>query len=158
MATTFTEEERNERVKQIGEYFSSTGKSTREISAYFTANFFPISNKTVSKYIHLYKDLFGNSEDIDKKIDINTSKSIEDPQTLERVLKVSRLVLQGNSINEIALDLNEKTNVIKGDIYTRLKMYSQNDEDMIIYYNAVKNNLERKKFKALEKNRKKFKK
>ena len=50
MAKKFTEEEKNERIELIGEYFLETGASTREIAKHFSENQFKISNKTVSLY------------------------------------------------------------------------------------------------------------
>ena len=62
-----------ERIDLIGKYFLETGKSTREIAKYFSSNFFPISNKTVSLYIKAYKKNKPQfSNEIDKKIEDNT--------------------------------------------------------------------------------------
>ena len=56
MAIKLTEEERNNRIKMVGEYYINTpNASVRTTSQYFKENYFDISIATVSNYIELYK-------------------------------------------------------------------------------------------------------
>lgn len=140
MVKKLTDEERLELIKKVGEYFLETGSSVREVSRIFNEEYnIEISGKTVSKYIHEYAKNFGKKDEIESKISNNTSKSIEDSSIQSRVLSAARLALEGKTIKEIAKELNSTENVIKGDLSKRLYMYSLVDEDMGIYYDAVKN-------------------
>ena len=85
------------------------------------------------------------------------NKSIEDPDTRERVLKVARLVLDGHSKKEVSEILNISEKVVERDISSRLLMLSEIDDDYKIYYDAVINCLHKNQVKTIENNRKKYK-
>ena len=158
MGKKYTEEERLERIELIGNYFLKTGSSTRDIAKYFTENYFEISNKTVSLYIKEFmKNHSKSKEEINILIENNMNKSIEDPDTRERVLKVARLVLDGHSKKEVSEILNISEKVVERDISSRLLMLSEIDDDYKIYYDAVINCLHKNQVKTIENNRKKYK-
>ncbi|MBO6195614.1 MAG: hypothetical protein J6O56_04690 [Bacilli bacterium] len=148
------EQERLRRIEMVGNYFLETGKPTREISRYFSDNYFEISNKTVYSYIKKYQELHKDKkDDINKLIDNNTEKSIEDPEVRERIFKVARLVLEGYTKEEISEILNISVKIVERDINPRLEMLSEHDEDLKIYYDAVINSLNAHQINALNENR-----
>ena len=55
--TVDNEDERLRRIIMVGKYVAETGSSTRKTAKYFTENYFPISNYTVSDYCNRYKKL-----------------------------------------------------------------------------------------------------
>lgn len=119
MAKTFTEEERDKLIEQVGSYYLITKESYRDI-----AKDFGISAPTVKDYIDKYKKLHGHlAAEIDASIKEKTSQndSINNPTVKERVLKVYMYILQGYTFEEIAALLNESINTVYNDINIRLE-------------------------------------
>lgn len=148
------ESERLRRINLVGEYFVNTGASTREIAKYFSSYYFEISNKTVSLYIKEYMKMNPEKEEeIKKKIDINTEKTIDDSYVVERVLKVARLILDGKTIEEASKELDISYKTAERDISVRLKELGKNDSDLKKYYDAVVKVLHVHQVDALNENR-----
>lgn len=99
-----TEEERLRRIIAVGEYVSENGTSSRKTAEYFSKNFFPISNNTVSEYCKLYIRLYPHkSAALVEAIKNNKEKTIEDEDVLKRVLYNASLVTEeGYTIEEIS--------------------------------------------------------
>lgn len=119
MAKTFTEEERDKLIEQVGSYYLITKESYRDI-----AKEFGISAPTVKDYIDKYKKLHGHlAAEIDASIKEKTSQndSINNPTVKERVIKVYMYILQGYTFEEIAALLNESIYTIYNDINIRLE-------------------------------------
>lgn len=119
MAKTFTEEERDKLIEQVGSYYLITKESYRDI-----AKEFGISALTVKDYIDKYKKLHGHlAAEIDASIKEKTSQndSINNPTVKERVLKVYMYILEGYTFEEIAALLNESINTVYNDINIRLE-------------------------------------
>lgn len=119
MAKTFTEEERDKLIEQVGSYYLITKESYRDI-----AKEFGISAPTVKDYIDKYKKLHGHlAAEIDASIKEKTSQndSINNPTVKERVLKVYMYILEGHTFEEIAALLNESINTVYNDINIRLE-------------------------------------
>lgn len=119
MAKTFTEEERDKLIEQVGSYYLITKESYRDI-----AKEFGISAPTVKDYIDKYKKLHGHlAAEIDASIKEKTSQndSINNPTVKERVLKVYMYILEGYTFEEIAALLNESIYTIYNDINIRLE-------------------------------------
>lgn len=119
MAKTFTEEERDKLIEQVGSYYLITKESYRDI-----AKEFGISAPTVKDYIDKYKKLHGHlAAEIDASIKEKTSQndSINNPEVKERVLKVYMYILEGYTFEEIAALLNESINTVYNDINIRLE-------------------------------------
>lgn len=119
MAKTFTEEERDKLIEQVGSYYLITKESYRDI-----AKEFGISAPTVKDYIDKYKKLHGHlAAEIDASIKEKTSQndSINNPSVKERVIKVYMYILQGYTFEEIAALLNESINTVYNDINIRLE-------------------------------------
>ena len=119
MAKTFTEEERDKLIEQVGSYYLITKESYRDI-----AKEFGISAPTVKDYIDKYKKLHGHlAAEIDASIKEKTSQndSINNPTVKERVLKVYMYILEGYTFEEIAALLNESINTVYNDINIRLE-------------------------------------
>ena len=119
MAKTFTEEERDKLIEQVGSYYLITKESYRDI-----AKEFGISAPTVKDYIDKYKKLHGHlAAEIDASIKEKTSQndSINNPIVKERVIKVYMYILDGYTIEEIATLLQESISTIYNDINIRLE-------------------------------------
>lgn len=119
MAKTFTEEERDKLIEQVGSYYLITKESYRDI-----AKEFGISAPTVKDYIDKYKKLHGHlATEINESIKEKTSQnnSINNPEIKERVLKVYMYILEGYTFEEIAALLNESINTVYNDINIRLE-------------------------------------
>lgn len=119
MAKTFTEEERDKLIEQVGSYYLITKESYRDI-----AKEFGISAPTVKDYIDKYKKLHGHlAAEIDASIKEKTSQndSINNPTVKERVIKVYMYILEGYTFEEIATLLNESIYTVYNDINIRLE-------------------------------------
>ena len=119
MAKTFTEEEREKLIEQVGSYYLITKESYRDI-----AKEFGISAPTVKDYIDKYKKLHGHlAAEIDASIKEKTSQndSINNPTVKERVITVYMYILDGYTIEEIATLLQEPISTIYNDINIRLE-------------------------------------
>lgn len=119
MAKTFTEEERDKLIEQVGSYYLITKESYRDI-----AKEFGISAPTVKDYIDKYKKLHGHlAAEIDASIKEKTSQndSINNPIVKERVIKVYMYILDGYTIEEIATLLQESIYTVYNDINIRLE-------------------------------------
>lgn len=119
MAKTFTEEERDKLIEQVGSYYLITKESYRDI-----AKEFGISAPTVKDYIDKYKKLHGHlAAEIDASIKEKTSQndSINNPAVKERVIKVYMYILEGYTFEEIATLLQEPISTIYNDINIRLE-------------------------------------
>lgn len=119
MAKTFTEEERDKLIEQVGSYYLITKESYRDI-----AKEFGISAPTVKDYIDKYKKLHGHlAAEIDASIKEKTSQndSINNPTVKERVIKVYMYILDGYTIEEIATLLQESIYTVYNDINIRLE-------------------------------------
>ena len=119
MAKTFTEEERDKLIEQVGSYYLITKESYRDI-----AKEFGISAPTVKDYIEKYKKLHGHlAAEIDASIKEKTSQndSINNPTVKERVITVYMYILDGYTIEEIATLLQEPLSTIYNDINIRLE-------------------------------------
>jgi transposase len=117
MARTFTEQERIERIRKVGEYFLATNASTREIAKHFCETEFIISNCTVCMYIHLFMKMEPEfSDELNAKIYSNARKTIDDPGVKERVVKVTSLFLSGHNVDQIA----DETGIDKWTVYRDL--------------------------------------
>ena len=119
MAKTFTEEERDKLIEQVGSYYLITKESYRDI-----AKEFGISAPTVKDYIEKYKKLHGHlAAEIDASIKEKTSQndSINNPTVKERVITVYMYILDGYTIEKIATLLQEPISTIYNDINIRLE-------------------------------------
>ena len=119
MAKTFTEEERDKLIEQVGSYYLITKESYRDI-----AKEFGISAPTVKDYIDKYKKLHGHlAAEIDASIKEKTSQndSINNSTVKERVIKVYMYILDGYTIEEIATLLQESIYTVYNDINIRLE-------------------------------------
>ena len=147
MAIKLTEEERNNRIKLVGEYYINTpNASVRSTSQYFKENYFDISIATVSNYIDLYKKLYPNKAKIvDDVIESRTPKTVEDKYIRDRVLKEAKMILQGFTIEQISelndieywvvyRDLGERLKKVDIELYDAVcTIFNQNSLDNLNY-------------------------
>lgn len=148
---------RNERIEQVGKYFYETGKSTREISKYFTENYFPISNKTVNKYIKKYKERHPDlGDELDKKVDDNTEKSFMTDKIKKEILIELELLFMGYVISDIAKIVDKTYSSVQRDLTKRLKKLSDVDESYLEYYEKAKQILKENQNSTIISNRKKY--
>ena len=147
MAIKLTEEERNNRIKLVGEYYINTpNASVRTTSQYFKENYFDISIATVSNYIELYKKLYPNkAKKVDEVIESRTPKTVEDKYIRDRVLKEAKMILQGFTIEQISelndieywvvyRDLGERLKKVDIELYAAVcTIFNQNSLDNLNY-------------------------
>lgn len=101
MASNFTDEERNERIILVGEYFlDHPDSSTRKIAEHFSSmdNGFRISNATVCQYIKKFKEMVSidKSMIIDNSINSNKPEGIDSKDVRDRILYFVSLMLDQN--------------------------------------------------------------
>ena len=147
MTVKLTEEERNNRIKFVGEYYINTpNASVRTTSQYFKENYFDISIATVSNYIELYKKLYPNkAKKVDEVIESRTPKTVEDKYIRDRVLKEAKMILQGFTIEQISelndieywvvyRDLGERLKKVDIELYAAVcTIFNQNSLDNLNY-------------------------
>lgn len=142
--------ERERRIELIGSFFKSTGLPTRKIADYFTKNHFSISNKTVHQYIKIYMESHPEDRDeMTRKIDDNTEKSIEDKNVKVRIFCSAKLVLEGHTIEEVAELLKTTSKVVERDLFRRLRLLAEKDENIDKIYQLVLIHLNQHKIDAL---------
>lgn len=123
MANKLTEEERLERIKLVGEYYTNTeNASVRSTVEYFKKNNMDISVATVSKYIELYKKLYPQyAKKVDEVIESRTPKTVEDKEIRERVLMEAKMILEGYTIEQISELTDTEYWVVYRDLGQRLQ-------------------------------------
>lgn len=141
MAANFTDEEREERINLIGEYFiNNPGVSTRKIAEYFSKNFFKISNATVLDYINRYKKNNNLTDEIDNKLNENKPKTINDADVKKRVLTCAKLYISGKTLEEISNITNTNYWIIYRDLMVRLEKIDKEMYDQVIILASTRSN------------------
>ena len=144
-----------ERIDLIGKYFLETGKSTREIAKYFSLNFFPISNKTVSLYIKAYKKNKPQfSNEIDKKIEDNTEKDFKSDDIKRQILIELDLLFKGYTTSQIAEIFDKGQSSVQRDLTIRLKKLCDYDSSYQEFYDMAQERLLMNQTSTIEVNRK----
>lgn len=147
-------EEREYRIEKIGDFFYKTGLPTRQIADYFTAHYFPISNKTVHQYIQIYMKEHPNlKEEINKKIINNTEVPFYDEKAKTRILKEAELVITGYTYREISELLNISIKTVEHDISERLSKLALLDSSINEIYNETIKCAKKHQVDALNQNR-----
>lgn len=132
MARNFTENEREERIKLIGDFTYETMASTRETAEFFSKNFFKISHVTVHTYLKKYIKYFPDkASKIIEVINNNKPSTIDDENVKIRVLKNAKYLLEGYPIEQIAAITGCNYWTVYRDVTTRLEKI---DKDL--YENA----------------------
>ena len=145
-----TEEERDMRIKAVGDYRVMTGESTRNIAKYFSTTQFKISNVTVKDYLERYKKRYRRfAAIIDEQTKENTPETINDPNVVKRVLQFAKLIISGFTIEEISKKTNTEYWVVYRDLKKRLPLLDKNLSSKI---DEILNN---RSLENLEKNAKK---
>lgn len=128
------------RVKEVADYAIKTGASTRQISAYFTENRFPISNATVCDYLNKkLPQIDGERYRLVKAvIEKNTPKTITSIEVKKRIYQAVFLLLQGLTIPQVVEKMNKQEefsmkitfDIIYDDLTKRLPKI-ENDSSII---------------------------
>lgn len=106
-----------ERVKEVCEHIIATKDSYRK-----TAKVFGISVATVSDYCDRFAKLEPQRySELKKVVEANTEPTIKDENVKKRVLKNARLIVEGNTIEEIVISTGIDYWVVYRDIKNRLK-------------------------------------
>lgn len=111
------QDELESKIIEVCEYIINTKASYR-----MTAEKFGISSTTVSDYCHRFKKLKPvRYTELEKVILSNTRPTIKDNDVVKRVFKNAKLVLEGNTIDEIVSLTGVDYWVVYRDIKNRLK-------------------------------------
>ena len=141
----FTPEERKNKAKEIALYIINENNLGHKISTRILAKKFEISNYTVSTLMRDYlKGQFPYLYDqVNKILTGNIPQTIDNIEIQVRVLEAAKLVLQVNTVKEIADKFNVSINVIYEDLQTRLKKIDSElyDKIVLIHGNNSINNL-----------------
>ena len=123
MGSKLTDEERLERIKLVGDYYTNTkDASVRSTVEHFKNMNINISVYTVSKYIEMYKKLFPQkAKKVQDIIDSRTPKTVEDKEIKERILNEAKMVLAGHTIEQIAELTGTEYWVVYRDLGQRLQ-------------------------------------
>ena len=143
-------EERDRRILLVRDYVLDQIQkgekfSTRSIAAYFTDNnYFSISNNTVDTYLKKLNTIDPKSyQEINKHLQANKPRTINDANIRNRIEKVANLVLMGYKVTEIAELLGETKDTIIRDLDTRLTKISNKEEleqiKSVLKENSLKN-------------------
>lgn len=147
--------ELEEKMEKVVKYFLETGASSRQIAVYFTEHYFPVSHKTVNKYIHTYmKDSLGLKEELEQKIEKNREKSIYDEVIQKQILIELGLLFKGYKIEEIAQILDKGFSSVQRDLTTRLEKLCKIEPDYIPFYEKAKEQLQINQTSTIDENRK----
>lgn len=137
MAAKVPDNERDERIILVGEYYTNTpNASVRSTAEYFSNNFFKISFATVSDYIKRYKKMYPDKSDlVQQVVDSRKPVTYHEEHIQNRILKEAELVLEGYTMENIAdlFDLEYWT--VVRDLGMRLAKIDMN------LYEQVKNSL-----------------
>ena len=128
-----------ERIKAVGDYIIETGASYRVAGTKFG-----ISAPTVLSYCKKYKKMFPiNAEKLECVISENKEKTVTDEIIKKRVLNNAKLVLEGNTIEEVANITKTDYWVVYRDLTVRLKQINEKLYINIekVFYNRSINNL-----------------
>lgn len=122
------DEERLHRVMRVAD-LAESGMSVRNISKYLTENEFKISVDTILKYITRIKDIDINRYNKIKAIqESNKPKTVRNSVDVQkRVKRVVELLVHGCTIDEIAIELDEKPLTIYRDIRKRVNYLTPNE-------------------------------
>ena len=148
-ANVSSEEERERRIIMVGEFIIEyPSMSTRKIAEYFSKNYFSISNATVHDYLSKYKKMISkNREQIEKIMNDNRAKSIEDNNVVERVKKVTKKYLEEDkTIEQIAMELGINFWTVYRDLKTRLPLLNNELYKLVVekMMNQIQENLNNK--------------
>ncbi len=120
--TDLSDEEMNKNINMIADYIIKTKCSTRKAALYAKEQGFPISNNTVHTLM-IHKLPLINLQKYEKVKSIfeaNKPKTIQDKDTLKRVLEATNLLLDGFNVLEIAEKLSSTQDIIYDDLTSRL--------------------------------------
>jgi len=137
-------EEREKRIYEIRDYVlekidKGETFSTRSIAKYFTENRFTISNNTVDTYLNELKKMDKLSYlKIKEQLDKNKPKTIENEETKKRIMQATKLLLQNQTVEQIAILLNSTNDIIYRDLTFRLPKIETDEEILIAVANMLK--------------------
>ena len=144
--TRLTEEERNERVLLVGEYYTSTkDASVRSTAKHFSDMGISMSYVTVQDYIQRYKKMYPNKSGlVQEVIDSRKPLTIEDEEIKKRVIMEANLVIGGYTVSAISdmfdvdywtvvRDLAKRLPLLDMNLYEQVKeIMNQNSLDNLI--------------------------
>lgn len=114
----FEKDELEKKIISVAEHIIETGDSYRK-----TAKKFGISAPTVLSYCKKYKKMYPIKANLlDEQINKNKEETIERDEVKQRVLENTKLLLNGKTIEEIAVQTNTDYWIVYRDLTVRLKM------------------------------------
>ena len=147
MPSKLTDEERLERIREVGDYYCNNDVSVRSTVEYFKSKGYDISTATVSTYLKAYKRLFSvDEENVQKVIDSRKPVTYKDPFVKKRILEEVKLLRNGYTVQGIADFTGVDYWTVSRDLTTRLKKLDKElyEDVSIILNNNSLSNLRRK--------------
>lgn len=137
----YSDEEREEIIKLVGNLYLSTDLSIRELKLYLEEIGIFISIATVHDYIKRYEAMYPkDTYEIEKKISNNSDKVTE--EDIQRVYIVANMIKDGLTIEEISEQLDTSYWTIYRDINLRLKRINEplyEEVKQILLSNSISN-------------------
>ena len=144
--TRLTEEEREERINLVGEYYTTNpNASVRTTAKYFSDQGMFMSYVTVQDYIQRYKKRHPERSDlVQQVIDSRKPLTVENDEVKERIINEARLVIEGYTIDNISdllgveywtiiRDLAKRLPLLDMELYEQVKtIMNQNSKDNLI--------------------------
>ena len=144
--TRITDEEREERINLVGEYYTANpDASFRTTAKHFSDMGMFMSYVTVQDYIQRYKKSHPEKADlVQKVVDSRKPLTLENEETKERIIKEANLVIEGYTIQNISdllevdywtvvRDLEKRLPSLNKDLYEQVKtVLTQNSLDNLI--------------------------
>jgi len=144
--TRLTDEEREERINLVGEYYTmNPDASVRSTAKYFSNQGMFMSYVTVQDYIQRYKKRHPEKSDlVQQVIDSRKPLTVENQEIKDRIINEAKLVIEGYTIANISevmsvdywtvvRDLAKRLPLLDMELYEQVKtIMNQNSMDNLI--------------------------
>ncbi len=144
--TRLTDEEREERINLVGEYYTmNPDASVRSTAKYFSNQGMFMSYVTVQDYIQRYKKRHPEKSDlVQQVIDSRKPLTVENQEIRNRIINEAKLVIEGYTIANISevmsvdywtvvRDLAKRLPLLDMELYEQVKtIMNQNSMDNLI--------------------------
>ncbi len=147
MAASVTDQEREERVLFVGNYFlEHADTSIRKAAQDISKHYFKISTATIHDYLNRFKKLaYENQELIEEHMKNNKEENIDDERVRSRIIIHAQMCIAGLTVEEIAKTTSAAYWTVYRDLKSRLPKVDINLSTQVqeILNNHKNNNLKK---------------